>query len=68
MSAYQGQAPFIKSNAVFMAAISIHPVEARHAAWIRNLARPAPGAGRVQPRADQVPGPRRRRRTGFIKG
>jgi hypothetical protein len=44
--AYQGQTPFIKSNAVFKAAISIHPVEARHAAWIRNLAGqpPAPFA------------------------
>jgi hypothetical protein len=31
---------------VFKAAISIHPVEARHAAWIRNLAHqnPAPAA------------------------
>ena len=38
MQAYQGQAPFIKSQDVFKAAISIHPVEARHAAWIRNLA------------------------------
>jgi hypothetical protein len=46
VQAYQGQAPFIKSKAVFKAAISIHPVEARHAAWIRNLAgeSPAPAA------------------------
>src|ERR1700754_521406 len=34
VSAYQGQAPFIKSQAIFKAAISIHPIEARHAAWI----------------------------------
>jgi hypothetical protein len=46
VQAYQGQAPFIKSNDVLKAAISIHPVEARHAAWIRNLAGlgPAPAA------------------------
>jgi hypothetical protein len=46
VQAYQGQTPFIKSNDVFKAAISIHPVEARHAAWIRNLAHqnPAPAA------------------------
>jgi hypothetical protein len=46
VQAYQGQTPFITSNAVFKAAISIHPVEARHAAWIRNLAGqdPAPAA------------------------
>ena len=45
--AYQGQTPFIKSQDVFKAAISIHPVEARHAAWIRNLTAgyaPAPAA------------------------
>ena len=46
VQAYQGQAPFIKSDAIFKAAISIHPVEARHAAWIRNLGgqSPAPAA------------------------
>ena len=46
VQAYQGQAAFIKSQAVFKAAISIHPVEARHAAWIRQLAHqnPAPAA------------------------
>src|ERR1700712_2636968 len=42
VQAYQGQAPFIKSQAIFKAAISIHPVEARHAAWIRNLGGMAP--------------------------
>ena len=45
--AYQGQAPFIRSQDVFKAAISIHPVEARHAAWIRNITagyEPAPSA------------------------
>jgi len=46
VQAYQGQAPFITSQAVFKAALSIHPVEARHAAWIRQLAglSPAPFA------------------------
>jgi hypothetical protein len=54
--AYQGQAPFIKSSAVFKAAISIHPVEARHAAWIRNLAgqNPAPAAFNPVLTKDQV--------------
>jgi hypothetical protein len=37
VSAYQGQAPHIKSQDLLKAAISIHPVEARHAAWIRNI-------------------------------
>jgi Ferritin-like domain len=46
VQAYQGQAGNIKSNAVLAAALSIHPVEARQAAWIRNIAGqpPAPDA------------------------
>jgi hypothetical protein len=56
VQAYQGQTPFIKSNAIFMAAISIHPVEARHAAWIRNLSGqpPAPAAFNPALTKDQV--------------
>jgi hypothetical protein len=46
VQAYQGQAGNIKSNAILAAALSIHPVEARHASWIRNIAGmpPAPFA------------------------
>jgi rubrerythrin len=47
VAAYQGQAPHIKSQDLLKAAISIHPVEARHAAWIRNISAgfdPAPAA------------------------
>jgi hypothetical protein len=49
VQAYQGQAPFIRSQAVFKAAISIHPVEARHAAWIRNLAHQSPAPAAFNP-------------------
>lgn len=45
--AYQGQAPFIRSQEIFKAALSIHPVEARHAGWIRSITagyEPAPDA------------------------
>jgi len=49
VAAYQGQAPFITSNAVFKAAISIHPVEARHAAWIRNIGGQAPAPDAFNP-------------------
>ncbi len=38
VAAYKGQAPQITSPEVLAAAISIHSVEARHAAWIRYLA------------------------------
>ncbi len=37
VAAYKAQAPRIKSDAVLTAAISIHSVEARHAAWMRRL-------------------------------
>jgi Ferritin-like domain len=37
VAAYKGQAPLIDSKQVLAAAISIHSVEARHAAWMRHL-------------------------------
>ncbi len=37
VSAYQGQAHRIKQTAVLWAAASVLAVEARHAAWIRNI-------------------------------
>ena len=45
-AAYKDQAPKLKSRAYLSAAIRIHSVEARHAAWIRRLAGvlPAPDA------------------------
>jgi hypothetical protein len=49
VQAYQGQAANITSNAVFMAAISIHPVEARHAAWIRNIVGEPPAPASFNP-------------------
>jgi rubrerythrin len=46
VAAYKGQAPLIKSDAVLKAALAIHSVEARHAAWIRDIRgqNPAPRA------------------------
>ena len=38
MSAYKGQAPRIASPAYLSFALSLHAVEARHAAWIRRIA------------------------------
>jgi Ferritin-like domain len=37
VAAYKGQAPRLQSNAVLAAAVGIHSVEARHAAWVREL-------------------------------
>ena len=46
VSAYAGQAPRVKADAVLQAALAIHSVEARHASWIRDIngASPAPRA------------------------
>jgi rubrerythrin len=37
VAAYKGQAPKLESKAVLAAAVGIHSVEARHAAWMREL-------------------------------
>ena len=44
VAAYKYQAPRLQLRAFLMAAVSIHSVEARHAAWIRHLARVLPAA------------------------
>jgi hypothetical protein len=56
VEAYQGQAGNIKSSAILAAAISIHPVEAMHAAWIAHLigADPAPAAFNPAKTMDEV--------------
>jgi hypothetical protein len=54
VEAYKGQAPRLQANAALAAALSIHSVEARHAAWMRYLFGVEP-AGRAfdQPRSKQ---------------
>jgi ferritin-like protein len=44
VSAYAGAAPMISNRKTLSAALSVHSVEARHAAWIRNIVgmNPAP--------------------------
>jgi hypothetical protein len=37
VAAYKGQAPLLDSKELLAAAIAIHSVEARHAAWMRHL-------------------------------
>jgi len=44
VAAYKGQAPRLRSPQVLAAAISIHSVEARHAAWMRFLSGVLPAA------------------------
>lgn len=54
VKAYQGQAGNIKTPAILRAAISIHPVEARHAAWIRNIEGQPPAPDSFNPAADMA--------------
>jgi rubrerythrin len=44
VAAYKYQAPRLRSPALLQAALAIHSVEARHAAWIRHLAGVLPAA------------------------
>jgi rubrerythrin len=67
VQAYQGQAAFIKSQAVFKAALSIHPVEARHAAWIRQIAHQSPAPAAFNPSLTKSQVLAAVNGTGFIK-
>jgi len=53
VAAYAGQGPRIKRKSLVVAALSIHSVEARHAAWIRFLN----GGGAVDAPAEARPAP-----------
>ena len=75
VAAYAGQGPNIRSRAIVRAALSIHSVEARHAAWVRFLnhggqaspgLRPSPRA--FDPAAGEKSTLRKVGATGFIKG
>jgi rubrerythrin len=71
VEAYQGQAGNIKTPAILKAAISIHPVEARHAAWIRSImgqgsGQPSPAPAAFNPAADMATVLAAVKSTGFI--
>jgi rubrerythrin len=71
VEAYQGQAGNIKTPAILKAALSIHPVEARHAAWIRSIVghgtgNPSPAPEAFNPAADMATVLKAVKGTGFI--
>jgi rubrerythrin len=54
VAAYKAQAPLIQNKGYLVAALGIHSVEARHAAWIRKLAGIVPAADAFdEPRSKQ---------------
>jgi len=53
VSAYKGQAPRISSPNLLAAAVAIHSVEARHAAWMRFLVGIRPAASAFDPPTTQ---------------
>jgi hypothetical protein len=54
VAAYKGQAPKLQSKPVLVAAIGIHSVEARHAAWMRELFGITPAAHAFDKPASRV--------------
>lgn len=68
VAAYQGQAGNISSNANLAAAISIHPVEARHAAWIRNIVGQPPAPDAFNPALSKSAVLSAVKGTGFVVG
>jgi hypothetical protein len=54
VEAYKGQAPKVRSNAVLAAAVGIHSVEARHAAWMRELFGITPAVSAFDPPASRA--------------
>jgi hypothetical protein len=49
VEAYQGQAVRLRSDKLLAAALAIHPVEARHAAWARYIAGQSPAPASFNP-------------------
>ena len=66
VKAYQNEAGNIKTKAILQAALSIHPVEARHASWIRNIVGMPPAPDAFNPAADMATVLAAVKGTGFI--
>ena len=68
VSAYAGQGPLLKTKAIVAAALSIHSVEARHAAWMRHIRQVAPAPFAFDPAKTKAQILAAVKGTGFIVG
>jgi hypothetical protein len=68
VAAYAGQGPNIFQKAVVVAALGIHSVEARHAAWIRLLSNIDPAPAIIDKPKTEKAVLKAVTATGFIKG
>ena len=66
VAAYKGQAPLIRNGDILRAALAIHSVEARHAAWARFLAGLNPVLAPIDPPLTRAGVLRAVEETGFI--
>jgi rubrerythrin len=68
VSAYAGAAPSISNKKTLAAALSVHSVEARHAAWVRNILGVSPAPVPFDPARTKAQVLKIVTGTGFITG